>query len=52
MLSKNIDVDGLNIFYREAGINNAPKLVLLHGFYGGPESLTNAGPPHTSAPAM
>ena len=27
-----IDVDGLNIFYREAGKPNNPKLVLLHGF--------------------
>ena len=32
MLYKNIDVDGLNIFYREAGKEGAPKLVLLHGF--------------------
>jgi pimeloyl-ACP methyl ester carboxylesterase len=27
-----IEVDGLNIFYREAGTPGAPKLVLLHGF--------------------
>ncbi|MDB5674838.1 MAG: putative hydrolase or acyltransferase of alpha/beta superfamily [Sphingomonas bacterium] len=26
------DVDGLNIFYREAGTAGAPKLLLLHGF--------------------
>ena len=26
------DVDGLNIFYREAGAPDAPKLLLLHGF--------------------
>jgi pimeloyl-ACP methyl ester carboxylesterase len=26
------DVDGLNIFYREAGPPQAPKLLLLHGF--------------------
>ena len=26
------DVDGLNIFYREAGQTGAPKLLLLHGF--------------------
>ncbi|MEJ0093962.1 MAG: alpha/beta hydrolase [Methylocella sp.] len=26
------DVDGLKIFYREAGAPNAPKLLLLHGF--------------------
>jgi pimeloyl-ACP methyl ester carboxylesterase len=26
------DVDGLNLFYREAGKQSAPKLLLLHGF--------------------
>jgi len=26
------DVDGFNIFYREAGPSDAPKLLLLHGF--------------------
>ncbi|MGC2500424.1 MAG: hypothetical protein WA374_21955 [Acidobacteriaceae bacterium] len=26
------DVDGLKIFYREAGPADAPKLLLLHGF--------------------
>jgi pimeloyl-ACP methyl ester carboxylesterase len=26
------DVDGFNIFYREAGASDAPKLLLLHGF--------------------
>ncbi len=26
------DVDGFNIFYREAGTRGAPKLLLLHGF--------------------
>jgi pimeloyl-ACP methyl ester carboxylesterase len=28
----NLDVDGINIFYREAGRVGAPKLLLLHGF--------------------
>jgi len=32
MLFKNIEVNGLKIFYREAGKPTAPKLVLLHGF--------------------
>src|SRR5262249_8437268 len=32
MLFKNVNIDGLNIFYREAGNETAPKLVLLHGF--------------------
>lgn len=27
-----VDVDGFNIFYREAGSPGAPKLLLLHGF--------------------
>jgi len=29
---KTVDVDGLNVFYREAGVRGAPKLLLLHGF--------------------
>src|SRR5215472_7137309 len=29
---RNIDVDGFNVFYREAGAAHAPKLLLLHGF--------------------
>jgi pimeloyl-ACP methyl ester carboxylesterase len=32
MLFKNIEINGLNIFYREAGKESSPKLVLLHGF--------------------
>jgi pimeloyl-ACP methyl ester carboxylesterase len=27
-----VDVDGLNIFYREAGADTSPALLLLHGF--------------------
>jgi pimeloyl-ACP methyl ester carboxylesterase len=29
---KTADVDGFNIFYREAGAPDAPKILLLHGF--------------------
>src|SRR5215470_17953525 len=29
---RKVDVDGFNIFYREAGPKNAPVLLLLHGF--------------------
>jgi len=29
---RTVDVDGLDIFYREAGAPTAPKLLLLHGF--------------------
>src|SRR5262249_44259846 len=29
---RTIDVDGIDVFYREAGDPNAPTLLLLHGF--------------------
>lgn len=29
---RSVDVDGLNIFYREAGAKDAPAILLLHGF--------------------
>ncbi|SAL09805.1 Alpha/beta hydrolase [Caballeronia peredens] len=29
---RHIDVDGFDVFYREAGPNDAPRLLLLHGF--------------------
>ena len=29
---RNVDVDGLKIFYREAGSKDAPAILLLHGF--------------------
>lgn len=32
VLHKTVKVDGLDIFYREAGPKNAPTIVLLHGF--------------------
>lgn len=32
MLYKTVKIDGLNIFYREAGDPSQPKLALLHGF--------------------
>jgi len=32
VLHKNVDIDGLSIFYRETGDASLPKLVLLHGF--------------------
>src|SRR3974377_1755603 len=32
VLNKTTIVEGLSVFYREAGAPNAPKLVLLHGF--------------------
>jgi pimeloyl-ACP methyl ester carboxylesterase len=32
ILHKNIELDGLEIFYREAGPDDAPTILLLHGF--------------------
>ena len=32
IMHKTIEIDGLDIFYREAGNPNAPTLLLLHGF--------------------
>src|SRR5881394_2141485 len=32
VLSKTIEIEGLKIFYREAGDASSPKLILLHGF--------------------
>src|SRR6185369_2247346 len=29
---RNAAIDGLNVFYREAGKEDAPSIVLLHGF--------------------
>ena len=29
---RRIPVDGVNVFYREAGVSSAPTIVLLHGF--------------------
>ena len=31
-MHKTIEIDGLDIFYREAGNSNAPTILLLHGF--------------------
>jgi pimeloyl-ACP methyl ester carboxylesterase len=44
MQFKSIDVDGLNIFYRETGKEAAPKLVLLHGFPASPHQYRNLIP--------
>jgi hypothetical protein len=32
VLYRSVRVDGLSVFYREAGPVNAPTLLLLHGF--------------------
>jgi pimeloyl-ACP methyl ester carboxylesterase len=44
MLYKTVRVDGLNIFYREAGEPGAPKLVLLHGFPASSHQYRNLMP--------
>ena len=44
MLFSNTKVDGLNIFYREAGAQTAPKLVLLHGFPASSHQYRNLMP--------
>lgn len=44
MLNKYIDIDGLKIFYREAGVETAPKLVLLHGFPASSHQYRNLVP--------
>ncbi len=55
MRFKTAEVDGLNIFYREAGEPSAPKLVLLHGFPASSHQYRNlvpalAGKFHVVAP--
>jgi pimeloyl-ACP methyl ester carboxylesterase len=55
MLFKYVNIDGLNIFYREAGKETAPKLVLLHGFPASSHHYRNlipelAGKFHVIAP--
>jgi len=40
----NIEIDGLDIFYREAGKPGAPKLVLLHGFPSSSHQYRNLMP--------
>src|SRR5215468_3764684 len=42
---ENVNIDGLNIFYREAGKETAPKLVLLHGFPASSHQYLNLIPP-------
>ena len=32
VIYRTADVNGLKVFYREAGVSTAPKLLLLHGF--------------------
>jgi len=45
MSFRKIDVDGFNIFYREAGPKDAPALVLLHGFPSASHMFRDLIPP-------
>ena len=54
---RNRDVDGLKVFYREAGRLDAPKLLLLHGFPSASHMFRNlipqlAGQFHVVAPDL
>jgi pimeloyl-ACP methyl ester carboxylesterase len=54
---RNRDVDGLRVFYREAGGPDAPKLLLLHGFPSASHMFRNliprlAGQFHVVAPDL
>ena len=43
---RTIDVDGLKLFYREAGASEAPALLLLHGF---PDLVPYVSRPYSGA---
>ena len=43
-LHKTVNVDGLDIFYREAGPKDAPTIVLLHGFQTSSQMFRNLIP--------
>lgn len=42
---RTVEVEGLNIFYREAGLADAPVLLLLHGFPSSSHSFRNVMSP-------
>jgi pimeloyl-ACP methyl ester carboxylesterase len=44
MRHKTIKIDGINIFYREAGDPKSPKLALLHGFPSSSHQYRNLMP--------
>jgi pimeloyl-ACP methyl ester carboxylesterase len=44
MQHKNVEIDGINIFYRESGKPASPKLVLLHGFPSSSHQYRNLMP--------
>src|SRR6202012_5571203 len=41
---KTIEIDGINVFYREGGDPSKPKLVLLHGFPSSSHQYRNLMP--------
>jgi len=44
MRYKTVEIDGMNIFYRETGDPKSPKLVLLHGFPSSSHQYRNLMP--------
>ncbi len=46
-LHKTVEVDGLEIFYREAGPKDAPTILLLHGFPTSSHMFRNLIPART-----
>src|SRR5215831_224970 len=44
MISTTIDIDGVKVFYREAGTPGSPKLLLLHGFPASSHQYRNLMP--------
>ena len=39
---RKVDVNGIGVFYREAGPNDAPTILLLHGFFERPQLFLQA----------
>jgi pimeloyl-ACP methyl ester carboxylesterase len=44
MQFKTLNVNGVNVFYREAGTPGALRLVLLHGFWVSIEQVKRSAP--------
>ena len=43
-MHRSVEIDGLDIFYREAGSSDAPTVLLLHGFPTSSEMFRNLIP--------
>jgi pimeloyl-ACP methyl ester carboxylesterase len=52
---RTVEVDGLKVFYREAGTAGVPKLLLLHGFLSSSHMFrdrSNPGIPQIEVPSV